>query len=72
MLDLRSAVKPKDFDRKVGLHNKHGGAGHLGLLKDVAPLPVQDSWMPLGPVADTTSQQVNGLHGPGQAVSTQR
>ena len=31
------------IDRKVGLHNKHGGAGHLGLLKDVTPLPVQDT-----------------------------
>ena len=31
------------IDRKVGLQNKHRGAGHLGLLKDVTPLPVQDT-----------------------------
>lgn len=28
-------------DRQVGLDHKHGGAGHLGLLKDVATFPVQ-------------------------------
>lgn len=29
--------------RQVGLHNKHGSAGHLGLLKDVTSLPIQDT-----------------------------
>lgn len=31
------------IDRQVGLDHEHGGAGHLGLLKDVASLPVQDT-----------------------------
>ena len=31
------------IDKKVGLHNKHSGASHLGLLKNVTPLPVQDT-----------------------------
>lgn len=28
---------------QVGLHHKHGGASHLGLLEDVASLSVQDT-----------------------------
>lgn len=29
--------------RQIGLHDEHGGAGHLGLLKHMTPLPVQDT-----------------------------
>ena len=54
------------IDRKVGLHNKHRGAGHLGLRKDVTPLPVQDT-------VDATNHlfwtldlhKIDGLHEPG-------
>ena len=31
------------IDRQVGLHDKYGGASQLGLLEDVAPLPLQDT-----------------------------
>ena len=31
------------INRQVGLHDKHGGASQLGLLEDVAQLPVQDT-----------------------------
>ena len=66
VLDLRSAVKPKDFDRKVGLHDKHGGAGHLGLLKDVAPLPVQDAIDATNHLFRTLDlHKIDGLHEPG-------
>lgn len=39
----RRALTKGLIDGQVSLHNKHGGAGHLGLLEDMAPLPVQDT-----------------------------
>lgn len=54
---LATCVGPEVGGEAKGLVNvtshqtgiKQADAGHLGLLEDVALLPVQDSWMPLGP-----------------------
>lgn len=35
------ALTKRLVDRQVRLHHKHGGASHLGLLKDVASLPIE-------------------------------
>lgn len=40
----QASGEAKGFTHKqVGLYDKHGGASHRGLVKDMAPLPVQDS-----------------------------
>lgn len=40
---LRGALTKGLIDRQVGLDDEHGGTSHLGLLKDMTPLPVQDT-----------------------------